>query len=102
MYTVASKYGLVKTLGKFAITYFRTRCRESVENLRQKILRKSLESGGEDSQYVNTPSCQDEDWGRRYFGENYEKLVAIKKLWDPKNVFNYCQSVGSKSSNCCL
>ena len=84
------------------IYYFRTMCRLSVESLRHEILEKSLESGGQDSQYVNTPSCQDEDWGRRYFGDNYGKLLAIKKLWDPKNIFNYCQSVGSNSSSCCL
>ena len=33
---------------------------------------------------MSTLSCQDDDWGRRYFGDNYEKLVAIKKLLDPK------------------
>ena len=103
MYTKARKYGGTKTLLNLCtIYYFRTKCRQSVESLRQEILKKSLESGGQDSQYVNTPSCQDEDWGRRYFGDNYGKLLAIKKLWDPKNIFNYCQSVGSKSSSCCL
>ena len=81
--------------------HFRTRCRESVESLRKEIVEKNLESGGQDSQYVNTPSCQDEDWGRRYFGDNYETLLTIKKLWDPDNIFNYCQSVGSNSSSCC-
>ena len=94
------------------------RCKQEVERLRKDVLKQSLKDGGKDSQYVNTPSCQvhsvvffykvhlfhyqDENWKTRYFGEaNYEKLLGIKKHWDPSNLFNYCQSVGSKHGNCC-
>ena len=76
-------------------------CRTVVENTRTEMLASSLALGGTDSQYVNTPSCQGEGWERRYFGENYQKLLAVKKAWDPDNIFNYCHSVGSRNHDCC-
>ena len=76
-------------------------CRKEVEKVRERLLAASLEEGGEDSQYVNTPSCQGDSWPRRYFGDNYHKLLSLKRLWDPSNLFNYCQSIGSTSNTCC-
>ena len=73
----------------------------AVETLRVEVLQRSLGAGGADSQYVNTPSCQRGDWARRYFGHNYAKLLQLKRLWDPDNIFNYCQSVGSVNNTCC-
>ena len=54
-------------------------------------------------QYMNTPSCDKfgPPWQRRYWGNNYEKLLKIKSFWDPHNVFNHCHSVGSTSNDCC-
>ena len=55
-------------------------------------------------QYTNTPSCDGTgDFGERYYGaEKYRRLLRIKKIWDPDNVFNHCQSVGSDpNSKCC-
>ena len=37
----------------------------------------------------------------RYFGDNYEWMVKLKRDWDPKNVFNHCQSIGSNEEHCC-
>ncbi len=39
---------------------------------------------------------------RRYWGENYGRLLEIKHQWDPHNVFNHCHSVGSTEEQCCL
>ena len=75
--------------------------RHAVDTLREEVLQRSLGAGGADSQYVNTPSCQRGDWARRYFGHNYAKLLQLKRLWDPDNIFNYCQSVGSVNNTCC-
>ena len=54
-------------------------------------------------QYPNTPSCDaNSSFKSRYFAPNaYEKLVQIKKFWDPHNKFNHCQSVGNDLENCC-
>ena len=67
-------------------------------------------------QYGNTPSCEDIDFGTRYWGSNYPRsellnmvyipssvcrLLKIKRAWDPDNVFHHCQSVGSTDQHCC-
>jgi len=53
------------------------------------------------SKYYNYPSCDSDDWMFRYWGENYNQLLEIKSYWDPDNVFNFCQSVGSTDNSCC-
>ncbi len=35
------------------------------------------------------------DWAKMYYGDNYEKLLAIKQQWDPDNFFRFRQSIGS-------
>ena len=38
----------------------------------------------------------------RYFSPGiYEQLLATKKFWDPRNKFNYCQSIGNDEKDCC-
>jgi len=53
------------------------------------------------SKYYNYPSCDSADWMFRYWGSNYNQLLQIKSYWDPENVFNFCQSVGSTDNSCC-
>ena len=43
--------------------------------------------------YVNYPEVGLENWQRRYWGENLERLVKIKKRYDPGNLFRHAQSV---------
>ena len=38
----------------------------------------------------------------RYWGNSYPRLLKIKKFWDPENIFNYCQSIGSTNEQCCI
>jgi hypothetical protein len=37
--------------------------------------------------YVNEADPTNPLWKVDYYGENYEKLLQIKKKWDPKGVF---------------
>jgi len=53
------------------------------------------------SKYYNYPSCDSKDWMFRYWGDNYSRLLTIKAYWDPENVFQHCQSVGSTDNMCC-
>ena len=53
------------------------------------------------SKYINWPSCDSSDWMWRYWGQNYHRLLTAKQFWDPENVFNHCQSVGSQDNECC-
>jgi hypothetical protein len=45
--------------------------------------------------YVNYIDPLLHDWAKMYYGENYERLKAIKKHIDPKDLLNFQQSVGS-------
>src|SRR5262249_30275502 len=34
-----------------------------------------------------------DDWGKRYYGENFKRLIEIKAEYDPNNLFNFPQSI---------
>ena len=58
-------------------------------------------------QYVNSPAgCRESqifpNFGDRFWGQSYPRLLKIKEFWDPKNVFHHCFSVGSSDEKCCI
>ncbi|PKS09465.1 hypothetical protein jhhlp_004081 [Lomentospora prolificans] len=47
--------------------------------------------------YLNEASLFEEDWQHTFWGENYERLLEIKREIDPKNVFVCHPCVGSEN-----
>lgn len=45
------------------------------------------------SAYVNYCDLDLKDWKTAYWGENLDRLIEIKKLYDPENLFNHAQSI---------
>lgn len=46
--------------------------------------------------YVNYIDALQSDWARMYYGQNYERLLSIKRQADPEGVFDFQQGIGSR------
>ncbi|GAM22201.1 hypothetical protein SAMD00019534_053760 [Acytostelium subglobosum LB1] len=46
--------------------------------------------------YQNYPDADHPNWANAYYGTNYARLQSIKARYDPRNFFNYKQSVVPK------
>jgi len=46
-----------------------------------------------DHYYQNYPNSEYKNWQHGYFDSNYTKLQAIKRIWDPNNIFIFEQSI---------
>ena len=60
MFVHTIRYKLKVNINKIGQSdqFYVCRCKNEVERLRDEVLKQSLDNGGSDSQYVNTPSCQ--------------------------------------------
>jgi len=52
-----------------------------------------LDGYGNGETYQNYPRLSQTDYRQRYWAEQFPKLLAIKRKYDPKNFFHYAQSV---------
>jgi FAD/FMN-containing dehydrogenase len=43
--------------------------------------------------YQNFPDRSLTDWQHAYYGENFPRLMEIKRTWDPSNLFRFGQSI---------
>jgi FAD binding domain/Berberine and berberine like len=46
--------------------------------------------------YQNFPDPTLKDWRRAYYGVNYDRLVRVKRKYDPAGFFRYPQAIGSR------
>ncbi len=47
----------------------------------------------DDSAYVNFCNRDLEGWANAYYGSNLDRLIEVKKKWDPDNAFSFEQSI---------
>ncbi|KAK1377870.1 FAD-binding Berberine family protein [Heracleum sosnowskyi] len=48
---------------------------------------------GQNNPTGSTSYAQASQWGKRYFGVNFDRLVAVKSVFDPANFFRHEQSI---------
>jgi len=46
--------------------------------------------------YVSESNFFEKDWQRSYWGANYERLLAVKRRYDPDGLFFVHHGVGSE------
>jgi hypothetical protein len=52
-----------------------------------------IAKNGVSAQYRNYPDVLFSNWADAYYGKNHNKLLGIKKKYDPDNVFRFEQSL---------
>ncbi|KAJ4354168.1 uncharacterized protein N0V89_005901 [Didymosphaeria variabile] len=61
----------------------------------QSYMRRWRDITPEGGAYMNEGDMQDPEWKETFYGENYEKLLEVKKKWDPEGLFWVISGIGS-------
>ena len=69
---------------------------DSSRNLGDGLAAWRAVSEKEGGSYLNEAHVMEPDWQQSFYGENYERLLAVKRKWDPKGVFYAWTGVGSE------
>jgi FAD/FMN-containing dehydrogenase len=56
---------------------------------------KSVRPWGSGHVFPNFPDPTLEDWQHAYYGRNYDRLLKVKRTYDPDNIFRFHQSLPS-------
>ncbi|KAJ3530653.1 hypothetical protein NMY22_g8486 [Coprinellus aureogranulatus] len=64
------------------------RAKESLAKLRD------LTGGSEGAAYVNEADVYEDEWEKSFWGDNYERLVELKKRYDPDHLLDCWHCVG--------
>jgi hypothetical protein len=65
---------------------------DSLEAATDEIL-NLIAQNGISAQYVNYCSLKFKDWDKNYYGDNYPRLQAVKRKYDPNNNIRHPQSI---------
>ena len=82
-YFTFSCFLLLVCCGFQTLTLFMKKLEEKLEYI------KSVTTGA----YINFPYAELEDYEKEYYGENIERLKAVKIKYDPYEVFNFPQGI---------
>lgn len=52
-----------------------------------------LKDAGITAHYRNYPDIRFRHWEKAYYGDNYPRLQALKRKYDPGDLFHYPQSI---------
>lgn len=64
--------------------------------LRTEEVQELRELAPDTGAYANEADPTEPDWQKTFYGEDYARLFALKREWDPKGVFWYKNGVGSE------
>ncbi|UNI17859.1 hypothetical protein JDV02_004173 [Purpureocillium takamizusanense] len=73
---------------------------EAVQRRMTEEFMPQIESVTPDSgSYLNEADFRQPNWQQTFYGSSYEKLLAIKRKWDPESVLYALKGVGSEAWN---